>query len=178
VDHPIHSLKQPLPWQHHIRMPLRIDAVKERVHRFAKQIHWQSRSDAIYNSIPRNPLRAEVFTPFARWNNILEHLVEVFRGKWLAQLSWMTPLDWSEFQGMVHWLIVEEFCATRSSHWTSEVKENLRIPKQERLPPLAYPDHIYWPRSEHFLFGADPGSWTLWTFHLERFTEILIAKDL
>jgi hypothetical protein len=39
VDHPMHSLKLPLPWQHHIRMPLIVHAVKERAHRFAEQFH-------------------------------------------------------------------------------------------------------------------------------------------
>jgi hypothetical protein len=39
VHHPIHSLKLPLPWQYHTRMPLRVNAVKERAHRFTEQIH-------------------------------------------------------------------------------------------------------------------------------------------
>jgi hypothetical protein len=85
-------------------------------------------------------------------------VAEVFRAEWLAQLASTTPLDLFEIWGAVRLPNVPNVCTTRSSRWTSRVREYLRIQTLETISQSTCSDHIYWPRYEHFWCGADRAS--------------------
>jgi hypothetical protein len=69
------------------------------------------------------------------------------------------------------------FRSTRSSHWTIQIREDLRIRKLEIISLSIDQNQIHRPRYDLFLFGADKDSWTLGTYNLEYFVIILIFHD-
>jgi hypothetical protein len=59
----------------------------------AEQGSASSRSDPIDIVIARSRIRVEMLFSSALRNSIVEGLVEVFHGEWLAQLQLMIPFD-------------------------------------------------------------------------------------